>query len=133
MRAARAARVLVATPRAMGALAESGARLDVLVRSASDPGERYEPGMLDPAPRWVVSTRGALGGTWTGESEGEWRATPLPGPPVDAYGCGDSFAAALAYGLGAGMDLPETIDLAARCGAACLTGRGPYGAQLTLR
>jgi ribokinase len=132
VRAARAARVLVATPRAMGALARSGVRLDVLVRSASDPGEAYEPGMLDPAPRWVVSTRGGRGGSWTGETDGEWKATALPGPPVDAYGCGDSFAAAVAYGLGAGMDLPQAIELGARCGAACLTGRGPYGAQLSL-
>jgi ribokinase len=132
VRAARAARVLVATPRAMGALAASGVKLDVLVRSASDPGEHYEPGMLDPAPRWVVSTRGGLGGAWTGETEGAWKATALPGPVVDAYGCGDSFAAALAYGLGAGLALPDAIELGARCGAACLCGRGPYGAQLTL-
>lgn len=133
VRAARAARVLVATPRAIDALAVSGVQLDVLVRSATDPGEVYRPGMLEPAPRWVVSTRGALGGSWTGETSGSWEATALPGPAIDAYGCGDSFAAALAYGLGAGMDLPEAIDLGARCGAACLCGRGPYGAQLTLR
>jgi ribokinase len=132
VRAAGAARVLVATPRAMEALAASGVRLDVLVRSETDPGEAYEPGMLDPAPRVVVSTRGALGGSWTGESSGAWEATPLPGPPVDAYGCGDSFAAALAFGLGAGMALPAAIDLAARCGAACLCGRGPYAGQLQL-
>jgi ribokinase len=132
VRAARAARVLVATPRAMDALAPSGVRLDVLVHSASDPGERYEPGMLDPAPRWVVSTRGEHGGSWAGETAGSWEAMAPPGAPVDAYGCGDSFAAALAYGLGAGMDLPQAIELAARCGAACLTGRGPYGAQLSL-
>jgi ribokinase len=132
VRAARAARVLVATPRAMDALAASGVRLDVLVRSATDPGEPYEPGMLDPAPRVVVSTRGELGGSWTGESSGTWAATPLPGPPVDAYGCGDSFAAALAFGLGGGMELPAAIDLAARCGAACLCGRGPYAGQLEL-
>lgn len=132
VRAARAARVLVATPRAMGALAAAGAQLDVLVRSATDPGEAYEPGMLDPPPRWVVSTRGALGGSWDGETTGTWKATALPGPAVDAYGCGDSFAAALAYGLGAGMELPAAIELGARCGAACLCGRGPYGAQLTL-
>jgi ribokinase len=132
VRAARAARVLVATPRAMGALAESGVALDVLVRSATDPGECYEPGMLDPAPRWVVSTRGADGGSWTGETAGAWDATPLPGPTVDAYGCGDSFAAALAYGLGAGMALAEAIELGARCGAACLCGRGPYAGQLEL-
>ena len=130
VRAARAARVLVATPRAMGALAASGVRLDVLVHSAGDPGERYEPGMLDPAPRWVVSTCGEKGGSWAGETAGEWQATELPGRPVDAYGCGDTFAAALAYGLGTGMALPAAIELAARCGAACRTGRGPYGASL---
>jgi ribokinase len=132
VRAARAARVLVATPRALAALAAAAVRLDVLVRSATDPGEAYEPGMLDPAPRFVVSTRGEHGGSWTGETSGSWKATPLPGPPVDAYGCGDSFAAALAFGLGAGMQMPAAIDLAARCGAACLCGRGPYEGQLEL-
>ena len=132
VRAARATRALVATPRAMQALAESGVQLDVLVHSASDPGERYEPGMLDPAPRHVVSTRGAQGGSWTGETSGTWDATPLEGEPVDSYGCGDSFAAALTFGLGAGMALAEAIELGARCGAACLTGRGPYGGQLSL-
>jgi ribokinase len=148
VRAARAARVLVATPRAMAALAESGVRLDVLVGSASDPDEAYAPGMLDPAPLVVVRTRSEEGGMWEvaadvvdappvpwltpGERGGSWQPTPLPGPPVDAYGCGDSFAAALAYGLGAGMMLPDAIDLAARCGAAVLCGRGPYGAMLEL-
>jgi ribokinase len=144
VRAARAARVLVATPRAMAALSGSGVAVDVLVGSATDPGEVYEPGMLDPAPRVVVRTRGESGGEWSagadeplpwlpeGRRSGTWAATPLPGPPVDAYGCGDSFAAALAYGLGAGMGLEEAIELAARCGAACLTGRGPYAGQLEL-
>lgn len=132
VRAARAARVLVATPRAIEALATSGVQLDVLVRSADDPGEQYEPGMLDPAPRHVVSTRGAHGGSWTGETSGTWEATPLDGPPVDSYGCGDSFAAALAFGLGAGMELAQAIELGARCGAACLCGRGPFAGQLEL-
>jgi ribokinase len=147
-RAARAARVLVATPRAMDALAASSVRLDVLVGSASDPGEAYVPGTLDPPPLVVVRTRGGAGGTWevcddaaaappvpwlvAGERGGSWQATPLPGPPVDAYGCGDSFAAGLAYGLGAGMMLREAIEVGARCGAAVLCGRGPYGAMLEL-
>ena len=56
----------------------------------------------------------------------------MPGAPVDSYGCGDSFAAGLTYGLGAGMALPDALALAARCGAVCLTGRGPYERQLTL-
>ena len=54
------------------------------------------------------------------------------GPVVDSYGCGDSFAAALTCALGAGRELPDALQLAARAGAACLAGRGPYGAQLTL-
>ena len=130
VRAARAARTLVATPRAIEALAESGVRLDVLVGSASDRHERYEPGMLDAAPRFVVSTRGERGGSWSGESSGSWEATPLPGPVQDSYGCGGSFAAGRTFGLGAGMPRPEGIELGARCGAACLAGRGPYGGQL---
>jgi ribokinase len=143
VRAARAARVLVATPRAMGALVEAGERLDVLVGSDDDPGEVYVPGTLTPEPRVVVRTRGAQGGVWeaaadageqrwlpAGTRGGRWRATALPGPKLDAYGCGDAFAAALAYGLGAGMMLDDAIALAARCGAAVLCGRGPYGAML---
>jgi len=145
VRAARAARFLVATPRAMSALAGSGVAVDVLVGSAIDPDEIYEPGMLDPAPRVVVQTNGAAGGQWfaTGETgeqpwiprgarSGAWEATPLPGASVDTYGCGDSFAAALAYGLGADLGLEGAIELGARCGAACLCGRGPYEGQLEL-
>jgi ribokinase len=134
VRAARAASVLVATPRAMAALIESRVRLDVLVRSSSDSGEAYEPGMLDPAPQLVVSTDGAKGGVWDAADgrSGAWDATALPGAAVDAYGCGDSFAAGLTYGLGAGMALADAIDLAARCGAACLCGRGPYAGQLEM-
>ena len=30
-------------------------------------------------------------------------------------------------------DLDAALELAARCGAWCLTGRGPYGNQLRLR
>ncbi len=130
VRAARAARVLVGTARALGPLAAAGKQVDVLVRSTHDPGEAYEPGMLDPPPRFVLSTRGADGGSWTGQTSGSWSATPPPGPAVDAYGCGDSFAAGVTYGLGAGMELPDAIELGARCGAACLCGRGPYAAQL---
>ncbi len=134
MRRARSARCLVATARALEPLAEAGVELDALVASGSDEGERYEPEMLDPDPRLVVRTAGADGGTWErpGAAEGRYAATELPGPVGDTYGCGDSFAGGLAYGLGAGMEVPEALDLAARCGAACLTGRGPYERQLVL-
>jgi ribokinase len=133
LRAARAARVLVATPRALPTLVEAGVELDVLVASAKDPGEAYVPGTLDPEPSCVVRTHGAQGGEWVGAGgrSGSWAAAELPGAPVDAYGCGDSFAAGLTYALAAGEQLEAALALAARCGAACMTGRGPYAGQLT--
>ena len=50
-RARRAARVLVATPRAADALREAGVELDVLVASASRPGRGARPRDARPAPR----------------------------------------------------------------------------------
>jgi ribokinase len=134
LRAARRARVMVATPRVGPALAESGVELDALVHSSRDPGERYAAGDLDPPPRLVVATRGVTGGAYIAADgrHGEWRAAPLPGPVVDTYGAGDSFAAGLTFGLGAGLDVPDAIDLGARCGAASVTGAGPYGARLAI-
>lgn len=130
LRACRAARVLVATAREVPVCAEAGVALDALVGSGRDRGERYEPGDLDPAPALVVRTAGAEGGTWAAEERtGAYRAVAPPGPPVDAYGCGDSFAAGLTFGLAAGSPLEEALELAARCGATCLTGRGPYERQ----
>lgn len=123
-RAARAARVLVATPRAQAALAE--VELDALVLSASDADEvRWSDGLR---ARHTLLTDGARGGRHAG---GSWRAAPLPGAVVDAYGCGDSFAAGVTFALGRGDDLDSALALGARCGALCLTGRGPYGADLS--
>ena len=131
-RQARRAGTLVASARGLETLAAAGEELDVLVASGKDPGERYEPGDIEPAPRFVVRTAGPGGGEYeTREGEhGRWEATPLPGPISDLYGCGDSFAAGLTYGLGAEMSIGEALQLAARCGAACATGRGPYAGQL---
>src|SRR5918996_2786505 len=128
VRAARAARILVGTPRGIETLAESGVELDALVASGTDPDERYERGALEPPPRLVVRTAGAAGGEWeeAGGRSGRWEATPPPGPVPDSYGAGDSFAAGLTHGLGSGMSGEDALLLAARCGAACVTGRGPY-------
>src|SRR4029077_12449665 len=89
-------------------------------------------GSLTPAPRCVVRTHGSQGGAWEGPdgTSGTWAVAPVPGPPVSAYGCGDSFAAGLTYGMGAGLGIAGALELASRCGAACLTGRGPYAGQL---
>ncbi len=133
LRAARTARVLVASPRALQAL-DHGVPLDVLVLSGEDASEREEAARAQADAELVVLTDGARGGSYRERSggSGTWSAAPLPSAPVDSYGCGDSFAAGLTYGLGAGMLVPDALALAARCGAMCLTGRGPYERQLTL-
>jgi ribokinase len=135
VRRARSAQVLVATVRALDALAEAHVEIDALVCSAADATERGDLGRLDPQPRHVVVTEGGRGGSWTsaGGAAGRWAPIAPPGPVVDAYGCGDAFAAGLTYGLGAGLDMRSALDLGARCGAHCLAGRGPYAGQLERR
>jgi ribokinase len=132
LRAARRARRLVATVRAKETLAAAKVELDLLVASANDPGERYTHGDIEPAPRYVAETAGADGGTLTGAdgTSERWPAAPLPAPPVDAYGAGDSFAAGATFGLAEGRTPREAVDVGARCGAACMSGRGPYSGQL---
>jgi ribokinase len=129
LQAARAARVLVASPRTGRVLAESGVPLDALVYSDRDELESAFALALEPRPALLVATRGADGGRYetTDGKSGTWSAAPLPGPIADSYGCGDSFAAAVTYGLAAGEDVGSSLELAAEAGASCLTRRGPYG------
>lgn len=131
LRAARAARHLVATIRAGEALC-SGVELDVLVHSAGDPGERYRAGDIEPPPAAVIATDGADGGMieLADGRASDWVAAPPPGPLRDVHGAGDSFAAGVTVGLGEGLSLQDAVELGARCGAACVTGRGPYERQL---
>jgi ribokinase len=132
MRAARAARVLVSSPRALHAL-RHGVPLDALVLSAEDAVEREEAAGAERDARLVVLTDGGHGGSYRERDggSGTWPAAELPGEPRDSYGCGDSFAAGLTYGLGAGLPVSGALALAARCGAVCLTGSGPYERQLS--
>ena len=131
-RAARAGRKLVSTMRAVSSLRAARVQVDVLVSSAADEGERYASGDIVPPPRVVARTSGASGGELetSGGVRTEWAAAPLPGPAVDAYGAGDSFAAGLTFGLAQGRSAEEAAAVGARCGAACMTGRGPYAGQL---
>ena len=128
LRAARAARVLVASPRAGAALGH-GVPLDALALSGDDAIERRAAARAQDEAELVVSTEGERGGC-SGCEIGTLAMIHKPGDPVDSYGCGDAFAAGLTYGLGAGMSVPAALALAARCGAVCVTGRGPYEQQL---
>lgn len=131
LRRARAgARILVASPRARHALGR-GVPLDALVLSA---GDAIETAAAEPALReaeLIVHTEGERGGRWRRRdgAKGRWEAAPLPGQVADSYGAGDTFAAALTYGLGSGLELEAALALAARCGAECMTREGPYGRE----
>jgi ribokinase len=124
--AARGARVLVVTARRLPALIASGVRADVLIGSASDPGEQFDPVALPVQPRAIVRTEGAAGGSFRteGGAEGRYRPEPLPGPLSDTYGAGDVMMAALTLALGAGRALEAGLSEAATAAAGQLTRRG---------
>ncbi len=121
---ARRAPVLVATPRAREALEVHDALLDALVFSATDEDERRWARRLEPHTRLMVQTEGARGGGWWGDSEGRWPAVSPPGPPEDDYGCGDSFAAGLTFGLACGLPVGDAAAIGAQRGALALTIAG---------
>jgi ribokinase len=130
---ARRARVLVATSRIADLLAQADLYLDAVVGSAADPAEAFDPDAFDVPPHLVVRTESVRGGRYeTSDGRaGTYDPVSPPGPVVDTYGAGDSFAAGLTFALGAGMEIEEALALAARCGAWRAAGKGPYGNQLT--
>ncbi len=128
LRAARQARAVVATARELPTLVEAQVQLDALVRSGRDPSEAYEPGLLDPEPTMIVTTMGREGGSYAVAGEEQtYDPVELPGPLVDAYGAGDSFAAGLTFALGSGRSPAGAVEFAAKCGAVAMTRRGAHG------
>ena len=127
---ARRARVLVATARELATLRQASVELDALVSSGKDEAERYQPGHLDPEPKLVVTTSGALGG-WA-QPGGPYTAALPPPDPADAYGAGDCFAAGLAFALAAGLEGLDALEFASRCGAGALAGPGVHAEVVPL-
>ena len=132
LREARRARVLVATSRVADLLVGADVHLDAVVGSANDPAEAFDPEALTHPPHLVVRTDGIRGGRFETDDgrTGTYQPAPPPGPVVDTYGAGDSFAAGLTFALGVGTRVEEALAIAARCGAWCTSGKGPYGNQL---
>ena len=127
LRRARAARVLVASPRARTALSQAGPDIDALVFSGLDPDEQEWASRVDARARLVVRTEGAAGGSWWGSGGapgGRWSAVEPPGEVRDSYGCGDSFAAGFTFALAGGASPDEAAAVGAVCGARCLTRAG---------
>jgi ribokinase len=127
--AGRGGRCVVTTRIGAPELFAGVAGIAAAVFSASD---AAETGALDGwshiAER-LVATEGDDGGHWREgagrpHDRGRWPAAPLPGPPRDSYGCGDSFAAGFTFGLADGEDVAGAAAVGARCGARMLTRVG---------
>ncbi|HEY6567405.1 MAG TPA: PfkB family carbohydrate kinase [Actinomycetota bacterium] len=134
---ARRARTMVVTTRVLQELISTGVAADALVGSARDARERVEVGALSHSVPLIVRTEGVDGGSFTTADGVDARYgaavdVAVPDPGADAYGAGDSFAAGLTFALGRGAPVADALTLAARCGAACATGAGPYTRQLTI-
>ena len=127
----RSARVMTATPRVrLHNLDAAGIELDALIGSGLDPGEQLPTTLGFPRPRLQIATEGMAGGRLI--PGGRYSAVPAPGPSIDSYGCGDSFAAGVTAGLAAGFAVEDAIRLGAEAGAACSTWIGPYGPSETI-
>lgn len=134
LRSARACQTLVMTAREMACAAAAGVFLDSIVGSSRDQEETYDPSLLEAPPTVLVATDGHQGGRYA-ICGGPWLLYPPAAPPgrvIDCYGAGDSFAAALTFGLALFDEIPSAVELAARCGAACIVGAGPFSRQLRL-
>ena len=131
-RRARLARVMVVTSRALEELLDADVVPDALVGSRRDPAEHVDTELLPWRPPLLVRTEGTSGGRYETASglAGRYEAVEVSrGLAGDAYGAGDSFAAGLTFGLGSGWQVDRALAFAARCGAACASGRGPYAGQ----
>ena len=72
----------------------------------------------------IIETEGELGGrVYPGD---RYEAQKLDSPLIDAYGCGDSFAAGVTVGLAANVELLKAISIGAHCGSRCASYFGPY-------
>jgi ribokinase len=130
VRHARRAKVLVGTSRVMPLLREADVPIDALVGSDVDSAERYAPGDLPHTPSLVVRTQGAAGGYTLHRDGAHQRYEAVPAVVRgDTYGAGDTFAAALTYGLGEGKPAAAAIAFAAARAAEVVAFVGPYPAR----
>ena len=122
---ARIADLLCTTPRVgIKTINKSKVFLDGLIGSNLDPGEVYSLSELIKQPRYIIKTEGENGGIiFPG---GRYKALKNKKRKVDSYGCGDSFAAGILYGLTSKWSIEKCLDLAKVLGRDSSEFFGPY-------
>ena len=122
---ARSASILCTTPRVgLNTINESNVLVDGLIGSNLDPGEKFSFSELSLKPKYTIKTEGEKGGIiFPG---GRYDAFKNNNPKVDSYGCGDSFAAGILYGLASKWNIEKTVNLAKVLGRNASQFFGPY-------
>ena len=122
---ARSTKTLCTTPRVgLNIINESGIFLDGLIGSNLDPGEVFSLNELRFKPKFIIKTEVENGGIVC--PGGRYKAIKNKKNKVDSYGCGDSFAAGILYGLSSNWDIEESLNLAKMMGRNCSEHFGPY-------
>ena len=126
LRFARKARFLAATPRTgKDTLEISKVKINALIGSGLDPGEKINYEELVPKPDIYIATEGKSGGKVYPQKH-KYKSLKPSTKEIDSYGCGDCFAGAVTTALSAKLSLDKAINIGAYCGAECSTHYGPY-------
>ena len=126
LRLARESKFVAATPRTgMDTLISSEVKLNALIGSGLDPGEKINYEQLQPKPDLYIATEGKSGGT-VYPKRYKYKSIEPSSKEIDSYGCGDCFAGAVTTALSAKLNLDQAINIGAYCGAECSTHYGPY-------
>ena len=122
---ARVTKALCTTPRVgLDVINNSRLFLDGLIGSNLDPGEEFSLNELRIKPKFVIKTEGENGGiVFPG---GRYEAIGNKKNKVDSYGCGDSFAAGILYGMASKWEIDKSLNLAKVIGRDASEFFGPY-------
>ena len=122
---ARSASILCTTPRVgLNIINNSNVLLDGLIGSNLDPGEVFSFSELSLKPKYTIKTEGEKGGILF--PGGRYKALKNKKLKVDSYGCGDSFAAGILYGMASKWDIDKSLNLAKVMGRDTSEFFGPY-------
>ena len=122
---AREANILCTTPRVgIDLINQSKVNLDALIGSNLDPDESFLLSDLNEKHRYIIKTEGEKGGIYI--PGGRFNAINNNYPEIDSYGCGDSFAAGILYGLAESWPIEKAVKLGTVLGRNCIEHFGPY-------
>ena len=125
LKKARSCKILCATPRVgIKLINNSQVFLDALIGSNLDPDENFLLTDLTKSPKLIIKTEGKNGGILI--PGGRFKAIHNNTPIIDSYGCGDSFAAGILYGLASKWSTQKTVILGTILGSNCIGNFGPY-------